>query len=271
MKTPLLSICIPTFNRLKYLCELLPTIIAEVAEANRVEARVELLVSDNASTDGTEAYVRGHVHPWLVYRRNPTNIGCDRNLLACVAHARGDYVWLLGDDDLLESGGLARVLDALERQAPGLLILPTSARIGGDVGSTVYHGYALCLQHEGADFAMAHTLISSNVFRRTAFDLARATAMLHTNYGHMYGLIDGLPPGAAVAVLRGVVGVRPVRAQFDHWPTALCAKQAMYLWHVAVLFGVPRLRSLAFRLALNLPVEIAARCLRLISPRFGRS
>ena len=271
MKPPLLSICIPTFNRLAYLRELLPVVIAEVAEANRVEARVELLISDNASTDGTEAYARGQVHAWLVYRRNPTNIGGDRNFLACVAHARGDYVWLLGDDDLLASGGLARVLHALAQHAPGLLILPTDERAGGDADSRVYPGYAACLRQEGVAFAMAHTLISSNVFRSKLFDLTRATAMLPTNYGHMYGLIDGLQPDAPVAVLEDVVRVRPVRAQFDRWPAALCAKQARYLWHVSVLFGVPRLRSLAFRLALNLPVEIAGRCLRRISPRFGRT
>jgi glycosyltransferase involved in cell wall biosynthesis len=47
------------------------------------------------------------------------NIGLDRNFLAVVEAASGDYIWLMGDDDRLEPGGARKVLEALERW-PGI-------------------------------------------------------------------------------------------------------------------------------------------------------
>jgi len=271
MKAPILSICIPTFNRLPYLRELLPIILAEVAEANRVEPRVELLISDNASADGTEAYLRTQVYPWLFYRRNTTNIGARYNFLSCIQLAQGDYVWLFGDDDLFVPGGMACVLDFLEQYQPGLLILSGDQQEEDIPERIIFSGYAACLRSRGVRFALAHTLISCNVFRREAFNFSRAESMQYTEYGHMYGMVDGLLPDARVAVLSGVMRTREVRAQFDQWPVALCVKQGLYLWHLAKRFGVSELRAPAIRLAMNLPVEIAAQCLRRISPRFGRT
>ena len=110
-----LSICIPTYNRSRLLAELLDSIIAQ----NMPE--LEVVVSDDASPDDTPAVVEGYRGriAKLTYVRQPENIGLDRNFLAVVEAATGDYIWLMGDDDRLEPGGAWRLLAALRRW-PGI-------------------------------------------------------------------------------------------------------------------------------------------------------
>lgn len=107
----MLSICIPTYKRSAMLAELLESIIAEGI------ADVEVIVTDDASPDDTETVVASFTDrmPTLKYLRHPQNVGMDRNFLAAVAAASGEYVWLMGDDDKIEPGGIGHVLAALKR------------------------------------------------------------------------------------------------------------------------------------------------------------
>lgn len=109
---PTISICIPTYNRAGMLAELLDSIIAQ-----GLEDEVEVVVSDDASPDDTAAVAEGYKNKIKHYTLlcQPLNLGLDANFLAVVAAARGEYIWLMGDDDRLEPGGLARVLDAIRR------------------------------------------------------------------------------------------------------------------------------------------------------------
>lgn len=104
-----LSLCIPTYNRSEYLTALLDRILAQN------EPDIEVVISDNASTDNTAEVVECYRPKFssLVYVRQPENIGMDRNFLAIVENATGDYAWMIGDDDCLEPGAIARVKRAL--------------------------------------------------------------------------------------------------------------------------------------------------------------
>ncbi len=113
---PRLSICIPTYKRSRLLAELLDSIIGQGI------SDLEVIVSDDASPDDT-AEVAQRYHTRIAnftFIRQPENIGLDRNFLAVVEAATGDYVWLMGDDDRIEPGGARRVLDALDRW-PGVI------------------------------------------------------------------------------------------------------------------------------------------------------
>jgi glycosyltransferase involved in cell wall biosynthesis len=76
---------------------------------------VELWVSDNASSDNTPEVVEssrtlGPIH----YSRNASNLGSHGNFVKLATKlARGEYVWLVGDDDLLLPDALSRVISAL--------------------------------------------------------------------------------------------------------------------------------------------------------------
>ncbi len=110
---PLLSITIPTFNRAPFLAELLETLLPQL----RDEPRAELLLSDNASTDETSALVAGFQTRGLRlrYLRNGENLGSDANFLQCLFQARGKYVWVLGDDDLLTPDAVPQLLSLLDQ------------------------------------------------------------------------------------------------------------------------------------------------------------
>jgi glycosyltransferase involved in cell wall biosynthesis len=47
-------------------------------------------------------------------------------MVQCFEHARGRYLWICGDDDLLLPGALALVVECLEKERPALLYLPAS-------------------------------------------------------------------------------------------------------------------------------------------------
>ena len=105
-----LSICIPTYNRSEYLRECLSSIFTSIAGH---EQDVEIVISDNASTDNTESVVREfkETHPWIRYHRNAQNIGGERNFRQVATLAQGENVWIFGDDDKMEENAVPIVLD----------------------------------------------------------------------------------------------------------------------------------------------------------------
>ncbi len=79
-------------------------------------APIELIVSDNASTDGTEAYCRDVAarDPRLRYVRQPRNVGLTANYAAVFETASGAYYMALGDDDVPDPDYVERCVAALE-------------------------------------------------------------------------------------------------------------------------------------------------------------
>jgi len=109
MANPRLSICIPTYNRRKYLRDTITSIATQVSAADA--SRIEICVSDNASTDGTEILIhelQSSTPVRIIYSRNETNLGADANYLRAVELASGDYCWYMGSDDTAAPGSLAR-------------------------------------------------------------------------------------------------------------------------------------------------------------------
>ena len=248
MKSIALSICIPTYNRVRYLKELLPSVLDQ-ADAEGVE----VVVSDNASTDDTAEYLRAIKHPSLRWWTNDANIGGDRNFLKCVAEARGEYVWLFGDDDIMPAGAVKKVTDFLRQHNPALLI-----SVDRDGDARLYDDYCAMLKDVGDDFLLAHTLISANVFRRELFDMDLAVKKLWVQYAHMFGIMANMV-GRKVGIMPRFVETRLVRADFAKFPSCLCVKQAIYIWFIAKRFGMSRFYWCAVRNASNLPVEYASR------------
>ena len=108
---PLLTIARPTYNRSANLALLLRNLAPQIAEF----PKIELLISDNASPDDTEAVVRRLIAEGLRcrYIRNPENLDADPNFLQCYEQAAGTYVWIIGDDDIIFPGALAYILPYL--------------------------------------------------------------------------------------------------------------------------------------------------------------
>ena len=95
----ILSICIPTYNRASYLINCLQSIIKSNLNSNY---DIQVCISDNHSTDNTENIIKNAQSELNIkYSRNNSNLGIARNFLKVVSMADGDFVWIIGDDDLL--------------------------------------------------------------------------------------------------------------------------------------------------------------------------
>ena len=109
--SPILSICISTYNRAPWLALSLPLLLKQIAAYRDI---VEVVVCDNTSTDDTPKIVEPYLdEPGFYYIRNPENVGMLGNLRVTAQHAQGQYVWILGDDDLLCHGTVERVIKAI--------------------------------------------------------------------------------------------------------------------------------------------------------------
>ncbi len=120
-KQPLLSICIPTWNRSKFLTMSLENFQDQLKNVDCSE--IELFISDNCSDDDTSLVVEKFISSGLPikYSRNETNIGADRNFLKCMQWASGKYIWLLGDDDILIPETVGYVLDLIRNKDYGII------------------------------------------------------------------------------------------------------------------------------------------------------
>ncbi|BBI33988.1 glycosyltransferase [Cohnella abietis] len=112
---PLLSICIPTYNRSANLDRCLHSILTQI----KTGTPVEVLVSDNASTDDTPEVVRRYAarYPFVKYSRNSENIGADRNIYHVMRLAQGTFIKMQGDDDYCVEGTLMPLIDVVRNHS----------------------------------------------------------------------------------------------------------------------------------------------------------
>lgn len=121
---PLLSICIPTFNRAKFLVACLDTISVQ-CKNTRVRNAIEIVISDNNSPDNTRSIIQTYKkkHPKLSinYFRNKINTG-NKNTMSVAIYAHGKYIWFFSDDDLQKPFALQTVLNVLKKHGPDLVM-----------------------------------------------------------------------------------------------------------------------------------------------------
>lgn len=100
-----LTIAIPAYNRKNFIKRLLDSVVSEVINSKEIE----IFVSDNASIDGTQQMM-SEDYPNITYYKNSKNLGADGNFLECYRKAKGEYVWLVGSDDIIAEGAIDRIL-----------------------------------------------------------------------------------------------------------------------------------------------------------------
>jgi glycosyltransferase involved in cell wall biosynthesis len=125
-KQPLLSICIPTYNRVEHISSLLKFLYKEYESLSFEKKKMcEILVRDNCSTDDTERCVTEFLlsRKFATYCRNSTNVGATNNFLLLSQNAKGEYVWWLGDDDELKTGIVEKILNSLLIYKPAMLFI----------------------------------------------------------------------------------------------------------------------------------------------------
>jgi glycosyltransferase involved in cell wall biosynthesis len=115
---PRVTIGIPTYNRAAALRRALASALAQTASG------IEVVVSDNASTDETSAVCAEFAasNPQVRILRAPSNAGPTRNFARVLEAARGEYFMWLADDDWLDPGCVAACLDEFDRNPRAALV-----------------------------------------------------------------------------------------------------------------------------------------------------
>lgn len=132
MEKPMVSIGIPTYNRAgSYLKDTLSSAL------NQTYSNIEIIVSDNCSTDSTEELVNGFDDKRLKYIQHKNNIGANNNFNYCLQVAKGDYFLLLHSDDSIDKDFVQTCMAHVGyRNDVGLI--QTGARVINTEGKILY-------------------------------------------------------------------------------------------------------------------------------------
>lgn len=115
----LLSIAIPVYNFGVFLPETLDSLLDQA-----LTERIEVLVFDGGSTDDTLHIARGYAkrYPNFRYVRALKKGGIDADMARSIELVSAPYCWLFSGDDAMSPDAIVRVLDALRRWQPDLIL-----------------------------------------------------------------------------------------------------------------------------------------------------
>ena len=109
----ILSICIPTYNRVKQLDNCLNSIL--ISKRNVENFNFEICVSDNNSAEDTESTIKKYSKELKIkYNKNKENLGFAINGIKSVKMAEGEFSWMIGNDDLILPETLTKLKDLLQ-------------------------------------------------------------------------------------------------------------------------------------------------------------
>ena len=206
---PLLSVCLPTYQRAALLESALRAVLEQITP--EMTQAVEVVILDNASPDETPAVVASVLADFseipVRYVRRPENIGPDANFLDAVMQARGEFVYLLSDDDVLLPGAVETLL-ALIAAHPGFDAFALNVRPFLQTPDEATQGIfrlaqdqCLMTRDEALVFLSTHlTFLSCIAFRRANVAAKDYTDKVGTVLIQAFFFVDALAPGRGVYV-----------------------------------------------------------------------
>lgn len=213
----LLSIVIPAYDRPGPLRLALDTFVSQIE--GRFESDVEIVVTDDASPRNAIGFVEEYAqrHRYIRFNRLNDNIGLERNLIKCTVGATGEFLWIFGDDDYLETDdALSDVIARLRRPGVDMLVLNRARRsrnlrqiLSDDWmrlrGSKdrVFPGLReFCLEF---GFISVVGFVSVNIFRREPFQAVRAAKYFGTMYPQLGAMMEAFHARPVELVARPLV------------------------------------------------------------------
>lgn len=178
MTETLLTIAIPTYKRCKYAVQnvkyLLPQVIGH-------RDKVRLIVTDNHSEDGTFeelTELAGEYADVFTLYEQEENIGWMNNFFFGIEHSDSEFVFLLGDDDIVSPNFLDIVLPLLEKGGDRLGMLHFNYIMANDklaggrlLYSNLENEEMVIVYHDASEFVLKYdkgpSFISSVIFRKS--------------------------------------------------------------------------------------------------------
>lgn len=130
---PLVSICIPVYNGEKFIDETVKDCL------NQTYKNIEIIFSDNCSTDRTVEMIKRYNDPRIKIFSNDTNIGLLANFKKVFTYATGKYMSFLGADDGMEPTCIEKAVNILEApENKDIVLVNTFIQIINDENKTVF-------------------------------------------------------------------------------------------------------------------------------------
>ena len=108
----LFSICIPTYNRINHLDNCLNSIL--ISNENVKDFDYEICISDNCSEEDVSKIIKKYYGKLNIkFHKNEENLGFAFNAIKSISMAQGDFVWMIGNDDLILPHTLKAIKDLL--------------------------------------------------------------------------------------------------------------------------------------------------------------
>jgi glycosyltransferase involved in cell wall biosynthesis len=204
---PLVSIGIPTYNRAN-------GNLRKVIERalGQTYGNVEVIVSDNCSSDETTELVQYIEDPRLRYFRQENNIGPNNNFNYCLNQARGEYFLLFHDDDMIDEDFVEACISALKPGQSVGAILTGVRIIDGQDNVLEEH------RNEAAGLSPAEFILgwfggtTALYLCSTLYNTARLREV--GGFGSRKNLFDDLVPTFTLTTKYGRVDVAEIKAGF---------------------------------------------------------
>lgn len=158
-----IDILIPTYQRADALLGNLKHILGRIQEEG-VEQHYRIIVSDNASSDGTQGGVRALMdrvngpRQLIAYHRNEENIGLEGNVVQVACLANSDFVLWCGDDDFFAEGYLRFLVETLGVRPRVGCVIPGLATLHRDGSVEVGRTESFDMREFAPGYASVYTL-----------------------------------------------------------------------------------------------------------------
>jgi glycosyltransferase involved in cell wall biosynthesis len=176
---PLISICIPTFNRANLLEKCLNSIYSQIGN----DSLFEVFVSNNNSSDNSNDVINkfSALYDNLTYNINETNIGMDKNIALIIEKSKGKYFLLHGDDDYFIENTIYPLIDTINKNSESSLLFINVLSNKNDIVNYEGINEFLKLTSIGASF------ISSIIIAKEAFNKIKDPfKFLDTSFNQLY-------------------------------------------------------------------------------------
>ena len=260
---PLLSICIPTYNRGRFVEAQVRTILSNLID--RVDCSIELIVVNNKSTDDTQERLANFKHKnFKLINRQVHYDTAEENIIRSLEFVHGEYVWFLGDDDPICVNNFSDVIARLKAGESDLFVFNSSTIWGGGEleslqpmpmnGASVSGSLGQVIECIGLVNTFAG--LSNIIQRRQNLDLKNGVEWLSVSkiYSHVAWFVDSQSKGVATFVNSPLVFYRLNDYSDGHWDRVAqrMGVQDLYFWTLGVVRMIRRLvdrGSLDFRQA----------------------
>lgn len=161
-----LSICIPTYNRKDKIALQLSRLFPQVSKYSLEE--VEIIVSDNCSVDGTSMVLKelqlSNQFELIVQEEN---LGLVGNLYYLFEHAKGEYIWFLSDDDVVESDAVDSIMISIMNTNKDFYLL--NFRLDTNLSDYYWHKTSDILSLFNTETWGGFGLLSAQVLKKEVF------------------------------------------------------------------------------------------------------